>query len=81
MKNIPLDPLVHGFENKPVHFERDPLENSNKSRKSYTRCYKIKKKIASGEIYWFLLDVFKTGRKIIKTGRPGESSQNRESPC
>ena len=32
------------------------------------------------EIYWFLLDVFKTRRKIIKTGRLGQSSQNRESP-
>ena len=31
------------------------------------------------EIYWFLLDVFKTKRKIIKTGRPGQRSQNRES--
>ena len=31
------------------------------------------------EIYWFLLDVFKTRRKIIKTGRLGQSSQNRES--
>ena len=31
------------------------------------------------EIYWFLLDVFKTGRKIIKTWRLGQSSQNWES--